>query len=139
MKPQTYIIIGLLAYFATSALNRFLGERNYGSLSQEDKLKLTDAFSKQRSLATYIPIGIFLVAIAIVYANPQTFSVVFPAGFVMILFASLVMQVAIFRRLTELSLPGEYVTKFRIQSTLVQIGNIITLSLLAYGIVMRIT
>jgi len=137
MKPETCLIIGVLVYFATISINRFLGERNYSSLTQEDKLKLTDAFSKHRSFATYIPIGIMLVVIAIGYANPQTFAYAFPIGVVLVLIVSLILQFAIFRRLTELSLPDDYVSRFRRQSTLVQIGNVLALSMVAYGISAR--
>jgi len=69
MKPETYLIVGVLVYLATTALNRFLGERNYGSLAQEDKLKLTDAFSKHRSWATYLPIGVLAAVVAVGYAR----------------------------------------------------------------------
>lgn len=137
MKPETFMIVGVLFYFLTTVLNRFLGERNYKSLTQEDKLKLVDAFSKHRSMGTYIPIGIMLAVIAIGYTNPRTFVVGFPIGVVLVLIVSLTLQIAILRRLSELSLPVEYVAKFRIQSIVVQIGNVIALSMFAYGVVER--
>jgi uncharacterized membrane protein len=135
MKPETCIIFGAIVYFLTTAINRFLGERNYKSLSHEDRLKLTDAFSTHRSLATYIPIGIMLVVVLIGYLNPDTFIVGFPIAVVLVLIASFALQIAILRRLSQLSLAKEYVAKFRTQFTLVQIGNVLALSLFAYGIV----
>ena len=137
MKPESCLLLGVLVYFATIVLNRYLGERNYSMLTPEDKLKLTDEFKSHRSLATYIPIGILLVVIAVGYVNPHTFVVTFPVGVVLILIVSLSLQFTIFRRLNDLSLPDNFVAKFRIQSTLVQIGNIVALSMFAYGIVGR--
>lgn len=138
MKPETCLIVGVVFYFATTAINRFLAERNYKSLSQEDKLKLTGAFSTHRSLATYIPIAIMVAVMAIGYANPSTFVVAFPIGVILVLVVSFTLQIGILRRLSELSLPGEYVSKFRLQSTVVQIGNVVALSMFAYGIVGRL-
>lgn len=135
MKPETSLFVGVLFYFLTIVLNRFLGERNYSSLAQEDKLKLTDGFSKHRSWATYLPIGIMLAVIFVGYLNPQTFRFAFPVGVLLVLINSLVVQILIFRKLKTLSLPQEYVSKFRVQSILVQIGNIVAMTLFAYGIV----
>lgn len=138
MKPETCLIVGVVFYFVTTVINRFLGERNYKSLSEEDKVKLTDAFSTHRSLATYIPIAIMVAVMAIGYANPSTFVVAFPIGVILVLVVSFTLQIGILRRLSELSLPDEYVSKFRLQSTVVQIGNIMALSMFAYGIVGRL-
>jgi len=137
MKPETCLIVGVLVYFVTISINRFLGERNYGRLSQDDKLRLTDSFSKHRSLATYIPIGIMLAIMAIGYTNPHTFAYAFPIGIALVLLVSLILQFAIFRRLTDLSLPDDFVSKFRLHSILVQIGNAVALSMFAYGIAVR--
>ncbi|MBN1910991.1 MAG: hypothetical protein JW818_14695 [Pirellulales bacterium] len=134
MKSDISLIVGVVVLFATIALNRFFTERNYGSLAQEDKLKLTDAFSRHRSFATYVPIGIMLAVIAIGYMNPPSFFIAFPIGVVLVLLVSFAVQVAICRRLTELSLPVEYVARHKVQSTLVQIGNVVALSMFAYGI-----
>jgi hypothetical protein len=135
MSPFTYILFGLIANFATLALNRFLGERNYRALAPEDKMKVIDQFSRHRSLATYLPIGVFLIMIAVIYAFPQTLVVALPAGLLAVLLVSVVLQYAVFRRLLDLSLPDDYVRRFRVQSTLVQIGNIVSLGLVAYGVV----
>lgn len=138
MKPETCLIAGILVLFATIALNRFLGERNYATLSPEDRLKLTDSFATHRSLATYLPLGIMLAVIVVGYVNPGLFSVAFPAGVALVLTVSLALQIAILRRLKQLALPDHYVAKFRVQSMLVQLGNILALSMLAYGVVGRI-
>ncbi len=138
MTPETSLIAGVLVLFATIALNRFLGERNYNTLSPEEKLKLTDAFSTHRSLATYLPIAVMLAIIAVGYGNPRIFLVAFPAGVVLILVVTLALQIAIVRRLKQLALPDNYVAKFRVQAMLVQTCNIVALSMLAYGIVARI-
>ena len=82
-------------------------------------------------------IAIILVVMAVGYANPETFVVAFPVGIVLVLLVSLGLQVAVFRRLAELSLPDEYVAKFRVRSILVQLGNIAALSLLAYAVITR--
>ena len=137
MKPETSLIVGVLVYFLTTALNRFLGERNYKSLSQEDKLKMTDAFSTHRSMATYIPIAIMLAVIAAGYINPSTFVVGFPIGVILVLIVALSIQIAIVRRLSELALPEEFVAKFQVQSILAQIGNVVAMSLFANGVVYR--
>ncbi len=137
MKPETSLIVGVLVYFLTTALNRFLGERNYKSLSQEDKLKLTDAFSTHRSMATYVPIAIMLAVIAAGYIYPRTFVVGFPIGVILVLIVALSIQIAILRRLSKLALPEEFVAKFRVQSILAQIGNVVAMSLFAYGVVYR--
>jgi hypothetical protein len=137
MKPETCVIIGVLVYLATIALNRFLGERNYASLTPDEKLKLTDAFSSHRSLGTYIPIAIMLLVIVIGYSYPHEFPMLFAGGVVAVLMISLALQIAIVRDLKKLSLPDAYVNKFRVQSMLVQFGNIAALSMLAYGIVAR--
>ena len=78
-----------------------------------------------------------LAVIAIGYTHPTTFAYTFPLGIALLLILSLVLQIAILRRLTELLLPDQYVSKFRLQSTLVQIGNVVTLSMFAYGIASR--
>ncbi len=135
MNPETCLIAGVLVLFATIALNRFLGERNYATLSPEDRMKLTDAFSTHRSLATYLPIGIMLVVIAVGYGNPRVLPVAFPAGVVLVLVVSLALQLAILRRLKQLALPENYVANFRVQAMLVQTGNIAALSLFAYGVI----
>lgn len=132
---ETCLILGGLCYFAIVATNRFLGERNYKSLEKEEKLKLLDAFSQHRSLGTYIPILIMLIVIVLGYAIPNSFVIGYPIGILMVLIISLLLQVSVFRRLTELSLPADYIAKFRLQSTIVQIGNVIALSLFAYGVV----
>jgi hypothetical protein len=64
--------------------------------------------------------------------------VAFPAGVALVLTVSLALQIAILRRLKQLALPDHYVAKFRVQSMLVQLGNILALSMLAYGVVGRI-
>jgi hypothetical protein len=138
MKPEHFLIAGVIAFFVTQSLNRFLGERNYRQLSQEDKVKLIDAFSKHRSLATYIPIGIMAVVIAVIYLAPQTLVVVFPIGIVLMLIFMIVLQMAVLRRLSELSLPNDYIRKFRFQSAIVQMGNLLALPLIAYGVVARL-
>jgi len=135
MSPFTYILAGLIANFATLALNRFLGERNYRTLTPEEKLKFIDAFSRHRSLATYLPIGVFLVMIAVIYVLPQTLVVALPAAILSVVLVSLVVQFAVFRRLLDLSLPDDYVRRFRVQSSVVQMGNIVSLGLVAYGVV----
>lgn len=135
MKSETYVFIGVLVYFATLVLNRFLAERNYNSLTPEDRLKLTDGFSRHRSLATYIPIGIMLLAVAVGKIYHQATAIAFPLGVAMVLILSFVLQLAILRRLKELSLPEEYRAKFGVQSALVQIGNVVAMGTIAYGVV----
>jgi hypothetical protein len=39
------------------------------------------------------------------------------------------------RRLKELSLPADYRAKFGVQSALVQIGNVVAMGTIAYGVV----
>ena len=135
MKPETCLIVGIVFYLVTTVVNRFLGERNYKRLPKEDKLKLTDAFSTHRSLATYIPIAIMVAVMAIGYANPSTFVVAFPIGAILVLAVSFLLQIDILRRLSDLSLPDEYINNFRLQSTVAQVGNVMALSMFAYGIV----
>ena len=139
IPPETCLFISVLAYFTTIATNRFLGERNYARLTPENRMRLTDAFAKHRSLATYIPIAIMLMTIAVGYTKPQAMSLAFPVGIVLVLIVSVALQIAIFRRLTELSLPDDYVSGFRVQSILVQIGNAVALSMFGYGIAARLT
>ena len=131
------MIAGVLVLLATIVINRFLGERNYGRLTPDEKLRLTDAFSAHRSLGTYIPVGVMLAVLAVGFFSPQLLPLVFPVGVGLVLVVLLAIQVAVFRRLKELALPDSFVTRFRVQSTLVQLGNIVALSLLAYGIVAR--
>ena len=135
MQPESCIIIGLLFYCLTVAINRFFGERNFKILTSEEKVKLTESFSKHRSLATYIPIGIMLAVLAIGYLSHSAFVVAFPIGVVAVLVVSLSLQFSILRRLRELSLPAEYIMRFRTQSIIVQIGSIVALSMFTYGIV----
>ncbi len=135
MNPEGFVLIGVLVYFATIASNRYFSERNYASLSSDEKLKLVDAFSKQRSLATYLPIGIMLLVLALGYSSPRLFFVAFPIGVVLCLAISAILRIAVFRRLRQLSLPNDYVARAKLQSTLVQWGTIIALSLFTYGIV----
>lgn len=137
MPPQNFMIVGLLLLVTTLALNRFLAERNFRLLSQEDKLKLIDEFSKQRSLATYIPIAIMIVVFLLSTQIPGVFTIVFPIGVVMLLLVAFVIQASILRRLSQLSLPAEYVKKFQFQSFLVQTGNVLALSMMTYGVIMR--
>ena len=135
MKPETFLILGVLAALATMAMGRFLGERNYASLSREDKLKMVDAFTGHRSVATYIPIGIMLVIIALGYLDPRNFFFALPLGVVLILIILVMLQVAMYRRMRELAVADDYLRKFVRNTTLVQIGNIVALSLLVYGAV----
>ncbi|MBL8872512.1 MAG: hypothetical protein JNK90_22235 [Planctomycetaceae bacterium] len=135
MTPEHCMIIGFVTFFLTTAINRFLGERNYRTLSQEDKVKLIDAFATHRSLGTYIPIGVMLIMFAVSYTIPQTLVFVFPASVVLLLIFSIALQVTILRRLKELTLPADYVAKFFVQSCLAQVGNIIALSMFTFGIV----
>ena len=134
MKPQTAFLIGVAALFVTIALNRFLGERNYKSLSPEDKTKLIDEFSSHRSMATYIPIAIMACVIVAGYLNLALFRWLFPVAVVLMLMFSLILQLSIFRHLGSLGLPGDYVSKFRFQSIAVQFGIVVALSMLVYGI-----
>lgn len=139
MNPVTCLIVGALAYFATTALNRFLGERNYRNLALDDKLKLTDEFSIHRSLGTYIPIGIMFVVLAVGYTKPQTIAVAYPIGVVLLLLVSLVLQIAVFRRLNELALPNDFVARFRVHATLVQICDAVSVIMFAYGVAWLMT
>lgn len=131
------MITGFVTFFLTTAINRFLGERNYRTLSQEDKVKLIDAFATHRSLGTYIPIGVMLIMFAVSYTVPQAIVFVFPASVVLLVLFSIALQVAILRRLSELAIPADYVSKFFVQSCLVQVGNLIALSMFTFGIVGR--
>lgn len=135
MTPEHCMIIGFVTLFLTTAINRFLGERNFRTLSQEDKVKLTDAFATHRSLGTYIPIGVMLIMITVSYTLPQALVFVVPVSVALLLLFSIALQVAILRRLRELAVPADYVSKFFVQSCLVQAGNIIALSMFAFGIV----
>jgi len=135
MPSQTFMIVGLFLLVATLALNRFLSERNFRSLNQEEKLKLMDEFSKQRSLATYIPIAVMMIVSAISYQLPDLFLYAFPVGIGVVLMVALAIQVSILRRLATLSLPTDYVQKFRLQSILVQLGNTIALAMMGYAII----
>ena len=134
MDPQTAFMVGVGALFCTLAANRFLGERNYKRLSPEDKVKLVDQFSTHRSLATYIPLGIMALVILFGRTNPDVFRWLFPVAVAAVLFVSIALQIVILRRLATLELPEDFVSRFRFQSIAVQTGNVIALSLFAYGI-----
>ena len=138
MKPETSLIVGVVVYFAVKAANRFLGERSYGTLAPEDKRKIVDAFSQHRSIATYLPIGVMLAVLATALVNPQWLVFAFPAAVALVFVILLAIQVAVLRRLSELSLPKDYIAQFRTQSILVQIGNAIAFSLFTYGAVGRL-
>ena len=134
MDTQTAFMVGVGALFCTLAANRFLGERNYKQLSPDDKLKLVDQFSTHRSLATYIPLGIMAVVILVGRSNPSVFRWLFPVAVAAVLAASIILQLVILRRLDTIGLPEDFVSRFRFQSFAVQTGNVIALSLFAYGI-----
>ena len=134
MDTQTALMIGAGALFCTLAANRFLGERNYKQLSPEDKVKLVDQFSKHRSLATYIPLGIMGLVILLGRSSPGSFRWLFPVAVAAILAVSIILQIVILRRLSTLGIPDDFVERFRFQSIAVQTGNVIALSMFAYGI-----
>ena len=91
MDTQTALMVGAGALFCTLAANRFLGERNYKQLSPEDKVKLVDQFSKHRSLATYIPLGIMGIVILLGRSGPGTFRWLFPVAVAAILAVSVIL------------------------------------------------
>ena len=132
MDTQTALMVGAGALFFTLAANRFLGERNYKQLSPEDKVKLVDQFSKHRSLATYIPLGIMGLVVLLGRSSPGSFRWLFPVAVAAILAVSIILQIVILRRLSTLGLPDDFVERF--QSIAVQTGNVIALSMFAYGI-----
>ena len=134
MDTQTAFMVGVGALFCTLAANRFLGERNYKTLSPDDKVKLVDQFSSHRSLATYIPLALMGLVILIGRTNPDVFRWLFPLAVFAVLAVSIILQVIILRRLDTLDLPVDFVSRFRFQSIVVQTGNVIALSLFAYGI-----
>ena len=134
MDTQTAFLVGIGALFCTLAANRFLGERNYKQLSPEDKVKLVDQFSTHRSVATYIPLGIMALVILVSRTNPAIFRWLFPGAVAVVLVVSIVLQIVILRRLDTLQLPDDFVSRFRFQAIAVQTGNVIALSLFAYGI-----
>ena len=134
MDTQTAFMVGVGALFCTLAANRFLGERNYKRLSPDDKVKLVDQFSTHRSLATYIPLAIMGLVIVIGRTNPDVFRWMFPLAAAAVLAVSITLQIVILRRLDTLDLPVDFVSRFRFQSIAVQTGNVIALSLFAYGI-----
>ena len=134
MDSQTSFMIGIAALFCTIGLNRFLGERNFKRLAPEDKVKLVDEFSAHRSMATYIPLAVMGLVIVIDLLSPGTSRWLFPVGVAAVLFASVVLQVTILRRLDTLGLPVDFVSRYRFQSIAVQVGNVVALSLFAYGI-----
>lgn len=135
MNSQTAFMTGVGVLFCTIAANRFLGERNYKQLSPADKIKLVDQFSGHRSLATYLPLGIMGLVILVGRSNPGMFRWLFPIAVAAALGVSITLQTVVLRRLTTLGLPGDFVSRFRFQSIAVQVGNVIALSLLVYGIV----
>lgn len=137
MTTENYMLAGLVIYFATHVLNRFLTERNYKSLAAEEKLKLVEGFATHRSLATYVPIAIMLIVIVIVNYSPRLSRVVFPIGVAVVMAISIAVTIAIIRRLSELALPSDYVRKFRNQSLLVQIGYIAAMSMFALGVMSK--
>ncbi len=134
MNSETAFLIGVGFLFVTSGLSRFLGERNFKILSTEQKVKLVDQFSLHRSLGTYIPIGIMAAVIMAGRLRPELFRWLFPVGASAVLIFALVLQLSIFRRLRDLELPDVFVSKFRFHSIAVQVGNIVAISLIAYGI-----
>jgi|GEM_PF-2211915 len=139
MKPETYFVIGFITYLATIALNRFLGERNFKTLTPEEKLRLTEAFSGTRSLSTYGSIAILLALVAVVYFFPASFKVAAPIACGLTLLFTVQLQVSIVRRLRSLAISEQYVSRFRVQSTLVQLGNLVSLSLLALAFIARLS
>lgn len=65
------------------------------------------------------------------YCTPQAFAV----GVGLVLISSIGLQLVIVRHLRVLALPEAYIARFRIQSILIQIGNVAALSMLVYGVV----
>lgn len=137
MTTENYMLAGLVIYFATHVLNRFLTERNYKTLAAEDKLKLVDGFATHRSLATYVPIAIMLLVIVIVNYSPQSSRVVFPIAVAIVMAISIGVTISIIKRLSELELSPDYIRKFRNQSLMVQIGYIAAMSMFALGVMSK--
>lgn len=138
MEKEQLAFLGLFVFMATMVANRFLGEKNFRALANEDKLKLVEAFSGYRSLSTYVPIGLMLVVLLIGRVMPQLFLPSFIAVIVFLIAFSIAIQVLIIRRLGALELPSEYVAKFRFQSILVQVGNLVGYALIVFGISERL-
>lgn len=137
MQPDTYVYIGLGLYLATHVLNRYLTEQNRHYLTADDKVKLVDGFSLQRSLSTYAPLSIMLIVFVLLNRMPMHREVIFTTGVVVVLAVSIALTVWMIGRLRELGLSPEYVRRFRIHSIAVQIGNIVAMSMFIMGMVRR--
>ena len=85
-------------------------------------------------MTTYIPLVIMGIIVVVGRFRPGSFGLLFPAGIAVVLLVQVSLQIAIFRRTDSLELPNDYVSRFRLQSISVQIGNLVALSTFAYGI-----
>jgi len=91
-----------------------------------------------RSCVIWHP-AILLALVAVVYFFPASFKVAAPIACGLALLFTVQLQVSIVRRLRSLAISEQYVSRFRLQSMLVQPGNLVSLSLLALAFIARLS
>lgn len=138
MDGQTAMMLGLIGVLVTQVVNRFLAERSNKAATPEELGMLVQAFSTHRSFGTVIPIGITVVVLIVGMAYRQAFAQIFATGFLCVLFSLALLQIAVYRRLRSLELSPEYMKRFVQQAAFVQIGNLASISMLAYGMAVGI-
>lgn len=134
MSPGFCLMAGLLTYFATAILDRYLGNRTYATMSPEFKMKLAGVSWKLLLIGTLAPIVLIPLVLFLMAAKPRFLPILLVAGVVFVFAAELFLQMAMPRYLAKLPLSDECVRRFRLQFTIQHIGNLIAFSFIAYGL-----
>ena len=134
LDTQYALYAGAILILVNLGLNRFLGEKNIRQLSVEQKGKLTEEFSSQRSLGTYLPIVLVIAMMLFNTYVPGYEMFVFPIVILLVLIATFYIQMRVLKRLGRMDLPQGFVQKFRSQSYLIQGINVVALILRGIGV-----
>lgn len=134
MPPGIYLLVGAAVGVAASLMERFYAHRMVVGLEPGAHFRLQDHFSRQRSLGTYFPLGIMLMILSLGYGQPRIFPWAFLSGLGLTLIIVVVLQVGTWRFLATLDLPPGGCFRLRFKSLVVQLGHVLAMALVTYGI-----
>jgi hypothetical protein len=127
---QTAFLIGMVVFFACAIISRMLGEQAYRRLTNDEKLRLVDGFSRER-MFSMIPIVVMLGAFFLLQTQSNWDQRWVGIGFFGLLIVySLVKGIMQRSRLVQLEMPAAYRRRFFFAQGIAYFGMAVLMSCL---------